>query len=193
MIQYKVTASSREPRAQYVLLPQLLKKPLTFSGSNAPWVSLREDLVYGGRRRDHNNANKLRRIGLVERKEPVRFLIRDRDRRFTTSFDAVFEAQHVRVARTPVQAPEANGIAERFVRTVRSECLDWLLIGGARHLERALAEFIEHYNSHRAHRSLDLAPPNGRPAIERCREARPIRMKRRDRLGGLIHEYQRAA
>jgi len=131
--------------------------------------------------------------GLVERKEPVRFLIRDRDRKFTRSVDAMFEAQHVRVTRTPVQAPEANGIAERFVRTVRSECLDWLLIGGARQLERALAEFIDHYNSHRAHRSLQLAPPNGRPAIERGRDARPIPVKRRDRLGGLIHEYQRAA
>jgi hypothetical protein len=131
--------------------------------------------------------------GLVERKEPVCFLIRDRDRKFTRSFDAVFEAQHVRVIRTPVQAPEANGIAERFVRTVRSECSDWLLIGGARQLEHALAEFIDHYNSHRAHRSLALAPPNGRPAIERCGDARPISTKRRDRLGGLIHEYRRVA
>ena len=69
--------------------------------------------------------------GLVERKEPVRFLIRDRDRKFTRSFDAVFEAQHVCVVRTPFQAPEANGIAERFVRAVRSECLDWLLIFNA--------------------------------------------------------------
>jgi putative transposase len=107
--------------------------------------------------------------------------------------DAVFEAQGARIIQTPIQAPEANGLAERFVRTVRPECLDWLLIGGAWHLERALAEFIERYNSRRAHRSLALAPPNGRPAIERCPDARPIPVKRRDRLGGLIHEYQRAA
>jgi transposase InsO family protein len=130
---------------------------------------------------------------LGARLQPVRFLIRDRDRKFTDSFDAVFEAQGARIIQTPIQAPEANGIAERFVRTVRSECLDWLLIGGAWHLERALAVFIEHYNSHRAHRSLELAPPNGRPAIERYPDAQPIPVKRRDRLGGLIHEYQRAA
>jgi putative transposase len=85
--------------------------------------------------------------GLVERIDPVRFLIRDRDRTFTRSFDAVFEAQHVRVVRTPVQAPEANGIAERFVRTVRSECLDWLLVLNARHLEHTVKVFVEHYKA----------------------------------------------
>jgi putative transposase len=105
----------------------------------------------------------------------------------------VFEAQGARVIQTPIQAPEANGIAKRFVRTVRSDCLDWLLFGGAWHLERALAVFIEHDNSHRAHRRLELAPPNGRPAIERYPDAQPIPVKRRDRLGALIHEYQRAA
>jgi transposase InsO family protein len=94
--------------------------------------------------------------GLVERTEPVRFLIRDRDRKFTRSFDAVFEAQHMRVVRTPVQAPEANGIAERFVRTVRSECLDWCLMLNALHLEHTLKVFVDHYNSGRPHRSLGL-------------------------------------
>ena len=83
----------------------------------------------------------------VERPKPVRFLIRDRDSKFTSSFDAVFEAQEMRVVRTPFQAPEANGIAERFVRTVRSECLDWLLIVSAHHLERTVKVFVDHDNS----------------------------------------------
>ena len=87
--------------------------------------------------------------GLGEREEPVRFLIRDRDRKFTSRFDAVFEAQSVRVIWTPVQTPEANGIAERFVRTVRSECLDWLLIMNAHHLESTLAVFVDHCNRQR--------------------------------------------
>ena len=105
----------------------------------------------------------------------------------------VFEAQGARIVQTPIQAPQANGIAERFVRTVRSECVDWLLIGGVEQLERALTVFIEHYHSHRPHRSLELAPPNGRPPIELGPETPPTLVKRRDRLGGLIHEYQRAA
>jgi Family of unknown function (DUF5372)/Integrase core domain len=96
---------------------------------------------------------------LGDRPQPVRFLIRDHDRKFTDSFDAVFEAQGTRIVQTPIQVPEANGIAERFVRTVRSECLDWLLIVSGQHLERALTVFIGHYNGHRAHRSLELAPP----------------------------------
>ena len=111
----------------------------------------------------------------------------------TGSFDAVFEAQGARIVRTPIQVPEANGIAERSVRTVRSECLDWLLIFGAQHLERALTIFTDHYNVHRAHRSLELAPPNGRPPIERWSGTQPLAVKRRERLGGLVHEYERAA
>jgi len=130
---------------------------------------------------------------LVDRKEPVRFLIRDRDRKFTSRFDAVFEAQAVRVIRTPLQAPEPNGIAERFVRTVRSECLDWLLILNTRHLERTLKVFVDHYNSRRPHRSLGLVPPNGRPPVELKAIGEAINVRRRDRLGGLLHEYERAA
>jgi putative transposase len=83
---------------------------------------------------------------LADRSEPVRFLIRDHDQKFTDSFDAVFHAHGIRIVRTPIQVPEANGIAERFVRTVRSECLDWLLIVNSRHLERVLAVFFDHYN-----------------------------------------------
>src|SRR5262249_1368112 len=130
---------------------------------------------------------------LVERETPVRFLIRDRDRKFTGSFDAVFEAQGVRAVRTPVQAPEANGIAERFVRTVRSECLDCLLIVNAQHLEHTVKVFVDHYNRHRPHRSLGLVPPNDGPSVKTGTSGQPIKVERRDRLGGLLHEYERAA
>jgi len=88
----------------------------------------------------------------------------------------------------------ANAIAERFVRTVRSECLDWLLIVNRRHLERVLRAFVGHYNGHRPHRSLNLAPPD--PPARKLRVVRPPAgtvIERRDRLGGLIHEYNLAA
>ena len=89
--------------------------------------------------------------------------------------------------------PEANGIAERFIRTVRTECLDWMLIVNAQHLERTLAVFVDHYNGHRPHRSLDLAPPNARPATEKWTGSQTLAIRRRDRLGGLVHEDERAA
>jgi hypothetical protein len=130
---------------------------------------------------------------LGEQFEPARFLIRDHDPKFPSSFDAVFESQNTRIIRTPIRVPEANGIAERFVRTAQSECLDWLLIVNARHLERALAVFIDHDNGWRPHRSLGLRPPNGRPPIETWIATDSMAVKRRDRLGGLLHEYQRAA
>jgi len=129
---------------------------------------------------------------LSERADRVRFLIRDHDRKFTSSFDVVFEAQGTRIVRTPIQAPEANGIAERFVRTVRSECLDWLLILNAGHLMRTLTVFINHYNGFRPHRSLGLKPPNARTPIENWEGMQPITVRRRDRLGGLLREYERA-
>jgi len=114
-----------------------------------------------------------------------------RDAKFTRSFDAVFAGEGVRIVTTPVRAPKANAFAERFVGTVRRECLDWLLIVNRRHLERVLRVFAEHYNSHRPHRSLELTPPEG---IDRDRlSGRSHDVKRRDRLGGLIHEYSYAA
>ena len=91
---------------------------------------------------------------LAERPESVRLLLRDHDRKFTRSFDEVLQGAGIRIVRTPIQAPQANGIAERFVRTVRSECLDSLLILNTRHLERVLSVFIDYYNRHWAHRSL---------------------------------------
>jgi transposase InsO family protein len=95
------------------------------------------------------------------------------------------------VVKTPVRAPKANAIAERFVGTTRRECLDWLLILNRRHLEHVLRVFVGHYNAHRPHRSLNLTPP---AAISRePRVASSPDLKRRDRLGGLIHEYSYAA
>jgi putative transposase len=105
---------------------------------------------------------------LSGRSEPMRFLIRDRDRKFTDHFDDVFRSEGIEVVRTPFCAPQANGVAERFVRTARSECLDWLLILNQSHLQRILDVFVDHYNRHRPHRALSLAPPEAkRPPVAR--------------------------
>jgi putative transposase len=125
--------------------------------------------------------------------DPVRRLIRDRDQKFTRSFDDVFGGAGIRIVRTPIQAPQANAIAERFVRTVRSECLDWLLILSAGHLELILTVYIDHYNRHRPHRSLDLTPPNGPPGNDDRADPDNLVVVQRDRLGGLVREYERAA
>jgi len=130
---------------------------------------------------------------LSERAEPMKFLIRDRDQKFTQGFDEVFRGGGIEVVRTPFRAPQANGVAERFVRTVRSECLDRLLILNQPHLEQILVIFVNHYNGHRPHRALSLAPPEPRrPAttMSACGDARVLRS---DRLGGVIHEYELAA
>jgi putative transposase len=95
---------------------------------------------------------------LPDRPESFRFLIRDRDQKFTKTFDDVFACEGLEIVRTPFRAPQANGVAERFVRTVREECLDRLLILNESHLKRVLAEFTEHYNGHRPHRALSLRP-----------------------------------
>ena len=86
---------------------------------------------------------------LAEPSEPPRLLIRDRDRKFTSEFDAVFRSDGIQVVRTPRRAPTANAVAGRFVRTIRAECLDWLLIMNSQHLQRVLGVFVDHYNCHR--------------------------------------------
>jgi putative transposase len=121
--------------------------------------------------------------------QPFRFLIHDRDTKFSHAFDEVFRTEGVRVIRTPVQAPNANAFAERWVRTVRSDCLDRILILGRRHLEHVLRVYRRHYNEHRPHRALQLLPPSGR---EPTPLTAPASLRRRDLLGGLIHEYDAA-
>ena len=118
-----------------------------------------------------------------------RLLIRDRDAKFGGTFDEVFRSEGLRVIRTPVRAPRANAYAERFVGTVRRECLDWILILGRRHLEAVIGEYLAHYNTHRPHRGLGLGVPEAL-SVSQSVGHQP---ERRDRLGGLIHEYYRAA
>ena len=129
-------------------------------------------------------------MDLGDRADQFRFLIRDRDSKFTAAFDAVFAGADIRIIRTPVRAPRANAIAERFIGTLRRECLDHLLITGPRHLDAVLREFVEHYNTHRPHRSLDQHPPAGATPPPSGATIRPLR---RDRLGGLVHEYVQVA
>jgi putative transposase len=112
-------------------------------------------------------------------------LIRDRDSKFTAAFDAVFTAEAIRIVRSPVRAPQANAIAERWIGTLRRELLDQTLIVNRRHLERVLAVYMDHYNTHRPHRSLRQTPPVQRPAPTPADD--PV--VRHSRLGGLLNEY----
>ena len=131
---------------------------------------------------------------LAERATPIKFLIRDRDTKFTASFDAVFAAVGIRIIKTPIRAPRANAIAERIVGTIRRECLDRLLILGRHHLEAVLAEYVDHYNGHRPHRSLDQRYPSAvTEAIVSITDPDPEHVRRTDVLGGLIHEYRLVA
>jgi putative transposase len=130
---------------------------------------------------------------LAERDWRVRFLVRDRDAKFCRGFDDVFRADGTEVLVTPVQAPNANAYAERWIGTVRAECLDWLLIIGSGHLEQILRIYLEHDNRHRPHRALGLAPPSPSAGLTLVGADRRARVRRRDLLGGLLHEYRQAA
>ena len=123
---------------------------------------------------------------LGDRGRTIKFLIRDRYTKFTASFDEVFTSIGVETIRTPVRSPRANAYAERFVRTVRTECLDPLLVVSWRHLESVLDEYILQA---RPHRGLQLAQPIARPLTAPGGDA----VTRRDILGGIVHEYARAA
>ncbi|MBV9729193.1 MAG: transposase [Pseudonocardiales bacterium] len=130
-------------------------------------------------------------MDLGDRAAEFTFLIRDRDTKFTTVFDTVFTSEAIRILRTPVRAPRANAIAERWIGTVRRELLDRILIVNRRHLEHVLAEYVAHFNDHRPHRALHQAAPL-RPLPSPAPPSDP-HLRRRDRLGGLIHEYAQVA
>ena len=128
----------------------------------------------------------------TEHARSFRLLIRDRDAKFTASFDEVFVSEGIEVIRTPIRSPRANAIAERWVRTVREECLDWTLVLGRHHLEAVLRDYVRHYNQHRPHRGLRLRVP---APVSEVIPAPPALsdIARHDVLGGLIHEYRAAA
>jgi putative transposase len=132
-------------------------------------------------------------VALGERGRRLRFLLRDHDAKFSRSFDEVFCAEGAEVLLTPVQAPNANAHAERWIRTVRAECLDWLLIVGRGHLEQVLRVYVQHYNAHRPHRALGLQPPDPAVGLTLTGKDQPDQIYRRDLLGGLVHEYRQAA
>jgi transposase InsO family protein len=135
-------------------------------------------------------TQQARNLALSGGLRKARFLIRDRDSKFSGPFDEVFRTEGVRVIKTPIRAPKANAFAERWVRTVRRECLDHLLVQGRSHLERVLSEYVAHYNLVRPHRSLELRAPE---PSRRSRASPHSEVIRFDVLGGLIHEYHLAA
>jgi putative transposase len=135
-------------------------------------------------------TQQARNLSLLGALDDVRFLLRDRDSKFAASFDEVFRTDGVKVIQTPFRSPQANGHAERFVRTARTECLDWLLILLGQ-LERVLRVYVDHYNTERPHRALGRTPPLAmQPPTP---PPPPATIQRRDPLGGLLHEYHLAA
>jgi putative transposase len=152
---------------------------------NAPWVTQQARNVAGD---------------IADTEIDVRFLVRDRDTKYVANFDEVFRSEGAQILKTPFRTPNANAYAERFVRTVRSECLDHLLVVNQRHLERILRSYARHYNAHRPHQGISQqipAPHTHPPSLVAARSQSPQenlrRIRRRDRLGGLIHEYELAA
>ena len=136
-------------------------------------------------------TQQARNLAMENELGDVRFLIRDRDAKFTRSFDEVFRSEGACVVQTPVRAPKANAYAERFVRTVRSELLDLVIVVGRRHLISLLHDYEAHYNRHRPHRGIGLDPPE---ALDVGATTVPIEEIRRTRsVGGLITEYRGVA
>ncbi|MFU8854947.1 integrase core domain-containing protein [Micromonospora sp. SL1-18] len=133
-------------------------------------------------------------LDLGDRVARFRFLIRDRDSKYIAAFDQVFIAEGIEILRTPPRAPRANAYAERWVRTVRRECLDRMLIYNRRHLLAALDEYVAHYNEHRPHQARHQQPPDATDIPSRPVADLPAaRVRRRKILNGLINEYSQVA
>ncbi|HEY8723702.1 MAG TPA: integrase core domain-containing protein [Gaiellaceae bacterium] len=134
-------------------------------------------------------------MDLDDRGQRPQFLLHDRDTKFSRAFDAVFHSNEMRVIRTPPKAPNANAHIERWVGSARRECLDKLLIFNRRQLERVLRVYVHHYNEQRPHRALDLQAPDlhKMPSTRDDFPPSAAVIRRRELLGGLIHEYEAAA
>jgi len=137
-------------------------------------------------------TQQARNLAVGERLHGIRFAIRDRDAKFSGPFDEVFRSESVNIVKSSIRAPRSNAFAERWVRTVRTECLDWILVLGRRHLEQVLRAYAAHYNDGRPHRGLGLKTPDPRPDPAPW-PAEGARIRTRDVLGGVIHEYELAA
>jgi transposase InsO family protein len=155
------------------------------SHPNASWVTQQARNVAGD---------------IVDEEIDVKFLVRDRDTKYVAGFDEVFRSEGAQILRTPFRTPNANAYAERFVRTIRSECLDHLLIVNARHLEQILRSYARHYNGHGPHQGLsqEIPAPTLPSSMSAATFVQPshsdrLHVRRRDRLEGLIHEYELAA
>ena len=137
-------------------------------------------------------TQQARNLAMGERLQGIRFAIRDRDSKYSAPFDEVLRTEGAKIVKTPILSPRANAHAERWVRTARAECLDWILVLGRRHLEQVLRTYAAHYNRARPHRGRELKTPEPRPDPAPWR-ADGARIRRHDVLGGLIREYELAA